>query len=103
DEDQEVPGDRIGLERDSGEVGAADGVDPILARGEVGPPDRPPAGNVDGDVAKVADGDGDDLAEPQRDDGQVIATNPKSRRADDRAEQRRHCGGDPEGKTESPN
>jgi hypothetical protein len=102
DEDQEVPRHGICLERDAGQVRPADRVDPVLAPGEVQPLDRPPVADLDGDVAKVSDGDRDDLAEAERDDGEVVAAHAQGRRADHHAEQRRGRRGEPQADPEAP-
>ena len=102
DQDQEVPGDRVGLEGHAGQVGTAHRVHAVLAAGEVEPHDGAPAADVDGDVAEVANRHRDDLAEPQRDDGQVVAAHAQRGRADHQAQQRRHRGGHPDAQPEAP-
>src|SRR5207244_12338850 len=81
---------------------AADGVDAVLAASQVQSLDRPPAPDLDGDIAEVSDGHGDDLAKAERDDREVIAADAQGRRADRDAEERRDHGGDPAADPEPP-
>src|SRR4029434_10239590 len=85
-----------------GVYGAAHGVHTVLATREVQPLDGPPSADLDGDVAEVADGHRDDLAEAQGDDGEIIPSDAERRRADQGAEHRGHRGGDPDAQPETP-
>src|SRR5436853_7228937 len=87
---------------DDVQVRAADGVDAVLAAGEVQPLDRPPGPDLDGDVAEIANRHGDDLAESERDDREVVAPHAQGRRADRDAEERRDRGRDPDAHPEAP-
>ncbi len=102
DQDEEVPRDEVGIEIDEGQMRAADRVHPVLAAGKIEPLDGPPPPDVDGDVAHVADGDGNDLAESEGDDGQIVAAHPQGRRPDHQAEPGRDGGGDPDDDPEAP-
>src|SRR5207245_10061969 len=78
------------------------GIDAVLAAGEVQLLDRPPAPDLNGAIAEVSDRHGDDLAEAEGDDREVVAAHAQGRRADRDAEERRDHGRDPDTDPEAP-
>src|SRR5262249_61144753 len=73
DKDEEVPGDEVGIEVHEGQVRPAHRIDAVLASREVEPLHRLPPADVDGDVAHVAYGYGDDLAVGQSEESEAVA------------------------------
>ena len=102
DQDEEVPGDEVGIEVDEGQVRPAHRVHPVLAPRQVEPLHGLPAGDIDGDVAHVADGHGNDLAKGQGDDGEIVAAHPQGRRPDHHPEPGGDGRGDPDHHPEAP-